>query len=324
MSGSDRSAQEHANPATPASEPPPRRRFHLRAPRASASSGLGAAAQRRGRSAPDSDKDAYGTSDAGAQERQILDALRELRDTTVREIMTPRVDVVALPIPVRAEDVARVVRESGHSAFPVYDDDLDRLIGILFVPDLFRAGWQVTTGGHTPSPLDISRRLRQPFVVPEHAHVLDVLAAMRTRRRSFAVVVDEFGGVAGILTAKDVAGRLVGGLHDEIEPEDEPEITRVDQSRWLVDGSCSVDEIRSRLGIPIPPGEYVTLGGYLFDALGRIPAEGTSHATDGWSLRVAEMDRRRVAKVVIQAPTASMDKDRAGSDPSPVGGKPEA
>ncbi|MHB8330428.1 MAG: CBS domain-containing protein, partial [Acidimicrobiales bacterium] len=106
------------------------------------------------------------------QEQIILAALADLRDTTVREVMTPRVDVVGLAIPVRAEDVARAVRESGHSCFPVYDDDLDHLVGVLFVDDLFRAGWEIGRNGappepDKPSPLDISRRLRQPFQVPE-------------------------------------------------------------------------------------------------------------------------------------------------------------
>ncbi|HEV2368872.1 MAG TPA: CBS domain-containing protein, partial [Acidimicrobiales bacterium] len=139
-------------------------------------------------------------SDAGEdQEQIILAALADLRDATVREVMTPRVDVVGLPIPVSAEDVARAVRESGHSCFPVYDDDLDHMVGVLFVNDLFRAGYEIGRNGDVPSDkpsaLDISRRLRQPFLVPESRLVLEVLADMRRDRRAFAVVVDEYGGV---------------------------------------------------------------------------------------------------------------------------------
>jgi len=249
-----------------------------------------------------------------------VEALADLRDTVVREVMTPRVDVVALSIPVTAEAVNRAVRESGHNCFPVYDDDLDDLIGVLFVNDLFRAGWTVgsgreeravaegadaTRGGiedRAPDPVDISRRLRQPFLVPESRLVLDVLAEMRQQRRAFAVVVDEHGGVEGVLTVKDLLGALVGALPDEFDPDDEPEIVRVDGSRWLVDGRINVDEVRDRLGIDLPEGEYVTLGGYLFHGFGHIPAEGEELAVDGWSLRVAEMDKRRVAKVVAKRP----------------------
>jgi CBS domain containing-hemolysin-like protein len=242
------------------------------------------------------------------QERLILAALHDLRDTTVREVMTPRVDVVGLPIPVQAADVARAVRQTGHSSFPVYDDDLDNLIGILFVNDLFRSGWELdgrngNGGGEPdkPTPLDISRRLRQPYPVPESRFVLDVLADMRRDRRAFAVVVDEYGGVAGVLTVKDLLSALVGDLRDEFDRGGEPEIIRVDRTRWLVDGGASIDDVRDQLGVDVPEGEYVTLGGYLFDAFGHIPEEGEKLTHEGWELRVAEMDKRRVAKVVVQA-----------------------
>ncbi len=286
-----------------------------------------------------------GRADSGAeaQEQFILDALNDLHDTVVREVMTPRVDVVALSIPLTVDAVTQAVRESGHSCFPVYGDNLDDLIGVLFVTDLFRAGWQVTgaressaagtsgTGaGSTPlvapDPIDISRRLRQPFLVPESHLVLEVLAEMRRQRRAFAVVVDEHGGVEGVLTVKDLLGALVGDLPDEFDPADEPDVVRVDGSRWLADGRMSVDDVRDRLDINLPEGEYVTLGGFLFDGFGHIPAEGESLDVDGWELLVTEMDKRRIAKVVAKRlgpPATATEPDQpakgVGNQPTSVG-----
>jgi len=111
-------------------------------------------------------------------------------------------------------------------------------------------------------------------------------------------VVDEYGGVAGVLTVKDLISALVGDLKDEMDAAEEPEIIRVDRTRWLVDGGISIDDLHDKLDLELPEGEYVTLGGFLFDAFGHIPEEGEKIVHGAWELRVAEMDRRRVAKVV--------------------------
>ena len=223
-----------------------------------------------------------------------------LRDTTAREVMTPRVDVVALEAPVSPEDVTQAVKESGHSRFPVYRDNLDELVGVLFVKDLFRMD--------EPTTELITRRLRQPFLVPETRQVLELLQEMRQRRIAFAVVVDEYGGVEGVLTVKDLVSELVGDLHDEFDRPEEAAITRIDAQRWLVDGGCSIDDAAEILGIALPDGEYVTVGGFLFDRFGRIPAEGDVLVHGGHEFRVAEMERRRIAKVVVRAGSATVDE----------------
>ena len=248
------------------------------------------------REAPQSAKDA----EASEQERIIIEALADLRDMDVREVMTPRVDVTFLTIPVQADDIARAVRTSGHSCFPVVHDDLDDLIGILFVNDIFRTGKDgpLSRDATDPSPLEISRKVRQPYLVPESLGVLEALADMRKHRRAVAVVVDEYGGVAGMLTVKDLLEPLVGDLHDEFDEEDEPMLVRVDATRWLIDGQTNVDVVRERLGMDLPDGEYVTLGGLLFERFGHIPAEGEQVQVGDWDLRVVEMDKRRVAQVV--------------------------
>jgi putative hemolysin len=280
-------------------DPPPakrRRRFWRRA----SDAGDGGRGRGQRGAAPD--------GEASEQERIIIEALADLRDMDVREVMTPRVDVTYLTIPVHAEDIARAVRTSGHSCFPVVHDDLDDLIGILFVNDIFRTGGRDRRNGDLggerdrdatdPSPLEISRKVRPPYLLPETLGVLEALADMRKHRRAVAVVVDEYGGVAGLLTVKDLLEPLVGDLHDEFDEEEESMIVRVDNTRWLIDGQTNVDEIRDRLGMEIPEGEYVTLGGLLFERFGHIPVEGEEVRVGDWTFRVVEMDKRRVARVV--------------------------
>lgn len=239
-------------------------------------------------------------------EQSILASLERLRSTTVREVMTPRVDVVALRAPVSPDDVGQAVRQSGHSRFPVYHDDLDSLDGVLFVKDLFRVNEELT-------PAVIERRLRSPLLVPEHSLVLDVLSDMRRRRNAFAVVIDEHGGVEGVVTVKDLVSELVGELPDEFDRESSgAELVRVDALRWLVSGTCPVDRLRDELAVPVPEGDYVTVGGFLFDRFGRIPAEGEVLEHQGWDFRVTEMDRRRIAQVVVRAPSDTIGPGPAG------------
>jgi CBS domain containing-hemolysin-like protein len=261
--------------------------------------------------------------------------------------MTPRVDVTFLTIPVHAEDIAHAVRTSGHSCFPVVHDDLDDLIGILFVNDIFRTNRPDTRHGAgdadgdgdgdgdgdeprdatDPSPLEISRKVRQPYLLPESLGVLEALADMRKHRRAVAVVVDEYGGVAGLLTVKDLLEPLVGDLHDEFDEEEEALIVRVDNTRWLIDGQTNVDDVRERIGIEIPDGAYVTLGGLLFERFGHIPTEGEEVRVGDWDMRVVEMDKRRVAQVVATfagggpggVPSSADDSGAHGSDLSANG-----
>jgi magnesium and cobalt transporter len=307
-----------SNRQEPAEPPPPKRSRIFR---------------RRGR---DHARDTVAPASATEQERIILEALADLRDMDVREVMTPRVDVTYLTIPVHAEDVARAVRTTGHSCFPVVHDDLDDLIGILFVNDIFRTGGRGTvsvdaraTSGERdttdPSPLEISRKVRPATLVPETLGVLEALADMRRQRRQVAVVVDEYGGVAGLLTVKDLLEPLVGELHDEFDEEEESEMVRVDNTRWLLDGQTNVDDVRERLGIEIPDGEYVTLGGLLFERFGHIPNEGEAVRVGDWDLKVVEMDKRRVAQVVATyagdaVPPSPRGRGDEASESGPGGG----
>jgi len=242
------------------------------------------------------------SSDPGIEQgRQIAEHLADLAEVQVNEVMTPRIDVETLGTPVTAAAVTRAVRESGHSCYPVVLDDLDDVVGLLFVKDLFRAGrGDLLEPGAGLSPLEISRRVRQPLLLPESMDVLEALAELRVEQRSVALVVDEYGGVAGILSLKDLLEPLVGDLVDELADDEEPEVIRVDAERWLVDGQITLDDLAEALGLALPDGEYVTLGGFLFDRFGKIPAEGDELDEQGWALRIHSMDKRRINEVLVR------------------------
>ena len=217
--------------------------------------------------------------------------------------MTPRIDVESLGTPVTAADVAQAVRASGHSCYPVVLDDLDDVVGLLFVKDLFRAGrGDLLEGGTHLSPVDISKRVRPPLLLPESLDVLEALAEMQAEHRSVALVVDEHGGVAGILSLKDLLEPLVGDLTDELASAEEPKVVQVDARRWLVDGQTTLDDLEEELGLALPDGDYVTLAGFLLQQLGDIPAEGEDVDFEGWNLRVHSMDKRRIAEVLVRLP----------------------
>ena len=250
------------------------------------------------------------------QELQIRKGLEALRNSTAREVMTPRVDVVALPVPVTLDDVARAVRRSGHSHFPVYQDDLDHLLGVLFVKDLFHPGplehrglGRRTPGTRPVASLSTShRRFASRTSCPSRGPRSSYLPRCEGPRRAFAVVVDEYGGVAGVITINDLVSELVGDLRDEFDRSSLPAIERVDQSRYLVDGAVGVDEVRSELGIPIPDGDYVTLGGFVLRCLRPHPRRGRRARV--WRMDLAHLEdgQARVAKVVMQAPAATMTR----------------
>jgi CBS domain containing-hemolysin-like protein len=227
-----------------------------------------------------------------AAEREIIDALFSLADRAIREVMTPRVDMVSLTTPLSQEDVQDAVTSTGHSRFPVVAKTQDEILGILAVKDLLRLPPDASSA-------DIARLLRPPTYIPESRPVLAVLQEMRRSRFGFGIVVDEHGGVEGIATTKDVISELVGSLQDEYDPT-APSIVPAGAERWVVDGRTDVDELETEIGRELPRGDYSTVAGLFMDEAGRIPDEGDSIDVAGVAMTVLLMDRRRIARVRVE------------------------
>jgi putative hemolysin len=225
----------------------------------------------------------------------------QLRKLELRDVMTPRVDVVFLTVPVTPEAIAEAVRDTGHSCFPVVNGDLDDVDGVLFVNDLFRSTTaKRAIGVSLPTANEIARKIRRPLMLPETLDLLDSLSEMREQRRTFALVLDEHGGVAGVVSIRDILEQLVGDLSDEFDDDEEPTIVRIREDRWLVDGQTHVDKVEAELGVVIPEGDYVTIAGFVLDLAGEIPTAGTIYAYGDWTFRVQSVERRRISEIVIE------------------------
>lgn len=226
-----------------------------------------------------------------AEEKELLHSVFEFTDTVAREVMTPRVDLDAMPVKSDPTDVMRVIQESGHSRIPLFEDSDDQIVGIIHAKDLFMA----MVNKKAPN---LRTLMRPALFVPENKALHELLAEMKLHRTQMAIVQDEFGGTAGIVTIEDIVEELVGDIVDEYDVE-EPEI-QASENGWLVDGKTHVDDVNREISSEISSDDFDTIGGYVFGLFGRQPAEGEFIDADGFRFCIAETDGRRLAKLRIE------------------------
>jgi putative hemolysin len=224
-------------------------------------------------------------------EHELIEGVFEFTDTAVREIMVPRVRIQALEIRTPRAEVLRKVSEFGHSRVPVYKDDLDHMIGVLYLKDLFHVVSEDT-------PWDLQTLLRTPLFVPETAQISQLLRTLQQRRLTLAIVVDEHGGVAGLVTVKDLLEQLVGEISEEGEPEDDMLVTQLADGALAIQGSAPLWDLREGYALPVEEtSEYHTLAGLLLARLGRIPQGGESIVEQGYCFTVVDVDGPRITRV---------------------------
>ena len=202
------------------------------------------------------------------EERRLLHRVLEFGDRTVRDIMTPRTEVVALPETARYADVRLVLQQHKLSRLPVYRGNLDNVIGILHAKDLF------AVSDEEEKDFRLERYLDPPFLVPEFKRAEDLFREMRRRRTHIAIVVDEFGGTAGIVTIEDAIEELLGPIQDEFDEEETPKFVAAGERTYLLEGSYRLDDLEEQFGIPLPREESETIAGHLMLRFGRIPKKG--------------------------------------------------
>jgi len=203
------------------------------------------------------------------EERQtMIEGIGELNDKTVKEIMVPRVDVQFINSDVTLDELYGIIQEQGYSRYPVYEDTIDNIVGILYAKDILRHVVE--------NCFDVKALIRKPYFIPESKHLDDLLREFKMRKVHIAIAIDEYGGVSGIVCMEDILEVIVGDIQDEFDDDEGDGIFKVDEKVYIVEARTSIDEVNEKIGLKIDEEDFETIGGYVFELFGRIPSEKES------------------------------------------------
>ncbi len=223
-------------------------------------------------------------------EKEMIESIFEFDDTVVREVMVPRIDIIAADEKEDIEYVINLVVAVGHSRIPVYGQTIDNIVGVIYVKDLLQPLLE------RGEEREIAELMRPAYYVPESKKVRDLFAEMRKEKIHMAIVLDEYGGTAGIVTIEDLIEEIVGEIQDEFDNEEIP-VEVQDDGSYLVDARMPIDDINDLLDFDLPDEEFDTISGLVFNSLGRIPVEGESVEIDGLKIVVEKVVGRRITKL---------------------------
>jgi CBS domain containing-hemolysin-like protein len=228
-------------------------------------------------------------------------------ETPVREIMTPRVDMCAVEVGTPLEDLVKVLNTERHSRLPVYKDTVDNIVGILSNRDFLE--WYTE---HRDEPFDIMKLVMPPVFVPYHKKIDDMLTELRKTGNQLAIVVDEYGGTAGLVTLEDILEEIVGEIKDEDDVDEDEDVQRLKDGRFILDPVITLSDLEYKLGVELeaPENSHVeTLSGLIQATLGIIPSPGAEVTIKGYTFRVLKMDGTRMEKVLMIQPGKGKTKN---------------
>lgn len=239
-------------------------------------------------------------------QKEMINNIFEFDDLDAGDTMTHRTDMVAVEVNDPLQEVIDVSVENGYSRIPVYEDDQDNIIGIVYIKDLLEY-----VGKKLPDKT-LRDIMRKPLYVPESKVCGDLFKEMTEKRTQMAVVVDEYGGTAGIVTLEDIIEAIVGNIQDEYDDEDE-EISKIDETTFTIDGVTNLEEVEELTGVEIPEGSYDTLAGFIIKNLGFLPQEGEIYEViyENLKFTVLEVDERRIEKVRVEISPVEEEKEES-------------
>ena len=244
------------------------------------------------------------------EEGDMIEGIFELKQTVAREIMIPRTSIVAVPSNCTLEQLLTTIIESGHSRIPVYEENVDHVVGILNAKDLLPLWLE------NRREVDLSAITREPYFVPETKRINDLLNELRAKKSHLAIIVDEYGGTSGIVTIEDIIEEIIGEIRDEHDVEEEPFVDQ-DEQTTLVSAVVNLDDFEERFGVAVPREGYDTLGGFIIHHLGRVPLRGEELAIGDLRLQIQSADPKRITRVLVTRMPAQDEesaRDASGHD----------
>jgi CBS domain containing-hemolysin-like protein len=226
------------------------------------------------------------------EEQMLMSSILDFGDTRVREVMVPRVDIVAVNASMNIDEAVKAIMDAGHSRVPVYEETIDKILGTIYTKDLLRK----TIDGEEFS---LAGLLREAFFVPESKMIDDLLTEFKSRKLHMAIVVDEYGGTAGIVTLEDVLEEIVGDIQDEFDKE-EALVARLDDDTAVCNAKIRLDELSELLRIDFPDDAPDSLGGLLYLMIGRVPRVGDKRSMNGVEFEIQSVERQRIDKVIVR------------------------
>ncbi len=227
-------------------------------------------------------------------EKEMITSILEMDETVAREVMVPRIDMVALDVQTSVDDALEVILKAGHSRVPIYDDNIDQIVGVLYAKDLLR----IFQEKRSDAPLQTL--MRPAYFVPLTKNVKNLLTEMRKHRVHIAIVVDEYGGTAGLVTIEDILEEIVGEIQDEYDAVEEVLVQRLPAGGYLINGRLDIYSLEKLLHVELSDDDADTVGGFVLSQLGHVPAPGEATERKGWLFTVLHLDGRRVSKLRVE------------------------